>query len=646
MAIVKMKRLRLIALEEEKKTLFGRLQSIGCVEVCESEGKLTDPAWSALLHRDTAPIGELKAQISQVTHALNALRRYAPVKSGPFEKRPCLSEQEFLDSDAFHSSLSIVKAINESLVKITRLQSQENHLITVQAGLRPWSTLQYSLNNMSTEHVSISLGVCPASVLLSDLTQQLAEEAPLTSLVPVHRDRDQHYLLLLCHKTETNTADKLLKNYSYSTVQFKELTGTAAENIARLDQELAELVRAREAEEQHIATYTESRPALKHCFDRLQQDLSREGAREHLLTNGTILFMEGWVSADKLDTLIHTLDSFSCAYDFSDPEKDDRIPTLLKNPKWMTPINMVTEMYSLPAYRGIDPNPFIFWFFIFYFGFMFADIAYGIIIFTISSIIVNKYHPKNTMGYLFNLARYLGISTCICGFATGSFFGDVITVFSKEFLGMENVTLPYLINPLEDPMKVLIIAISIGIFQLLFGQCIHIYMGFRDGEPLEGILDVVPWWIVFAGIIVAVLTGSFLVLLLGALSLIATQGRSKKGFFGKLFGGIASLYDITSWLGDVLSYSRLMALMLATSVIASVMNILGTLAGNVFVFFIVFIIGHTFNIGVNLIGTYVHGARLQYLEFFGKFYVEGGIPFKPLRYNTKYVDVIPEKEAE
>jgi V/A-type H+-transporting ATPase subunit I len=171
-------------------------------------------------------------------------------------------------------------------------------------------------------------------------------------------------------------------------------------------------------------------------------------------------------------------------------------------------------------------------------------------------------------------------------------------------------------------------------------------MKIRDGKPFAGFLDVVPWWIVFAGIAVAALKDSFLVLLLGALSLIATQGRSKKGFFGKLFGGIASLYNITSWLGDILSYTRLMALMLATSVIASVMNILGSLPGSIIAFAIIFVIGHVFNIGINLIGTYVHAARLQYLEFFSKFYIEGGIPFKPLRYNTKYVDVVTEKEAE
>jgi V/A-type H+-transporting ATPase subunit I len=149
---------------------------------------------------------------------------------------------------------------------------------------------------------------------------------------------------------------------------------------------------------------------------------------------------------------------------------------------------------------------------------------------------------------------------------------------------------------------------------------------------------------VFAGIAALALAGTPVVLVIGVLALICTQGRHKDGFIGKLFGGIGSLYDITSWLSDVLSYARLMALMLATSVIAQVFNTLGALPRNIIAFAIVFIIGHVFNIGVNLIGTYVHAARLQYLEYFNKFYVSGGIPFRPLKYNTKYVDIDNEEE--
>ena len=188
-------------------------------------------------------------------------------------------------------------------------------------------------------------------------------------------------------------------------------------------------------------------------------------------------------------------------------------------------------------------------------------------------------------------------------------------------------------------MTVLIVGIGLGVVQLLFGQCVHIYMGFRDGEGGDALLDVLPWWVVFAGIALLALKGTAVLLLAGVLCLILTQGRHKQGLLRKLWGGVASLYDVTSWLSDILSYSRLMALMLATTVIASVVNMLGTLPGSLLDFIPIFLFGHTFNLGINLIGTYVHAARLQYLEFFGKFYKDGGRAFRPLRYETKYVDV-------
>lgn len=246
------------------------------------------------------------------------------------------------------------------------------------------------------------------------------------------------------------------------------------------------------------------------------------------------------------------------------------------------------------------------------------------------------------MGYMFQLGTYLGFSAMIFGFVTGSFFGDAIPVFTSTFLGRE-ITLRYLINPLENPMTVLVFAICMGVFQLIFGQCVYIYMKFRDGDPWEGILKVVPWWILFAGIAILALKGTAIGIWVGVVALVLTQGRHKKGVFGKLLGGVASLYDVTAWLSDVLSYSRLMALMLSGSVIASVMNILGALPKNIIVFMVVFVLGHVFNIGVNIIGTYVHAARLQYLEFFGKFYEEGGIPFRPLSYRTKFIDITEEE---
>ena len=589
MAIVKMKRLRAIALEEQRDELLARLLHVGCVEVTEPEDCLTDPEWTALLAKDTGAQGAVKAQITAEQSALKALDKYAPVKGSLFTKRSDISEADFFDAARQEKAQAAAAAINDCVAEISQLYTEENRYRSARDGLVPWETMSEPLDLDSTEHVEITLGTLPGAASLETIRGELAEQAPESELVAIHSSKELHYVVLLALKETAAAASSVLKPYSFSVVKFKGMEGNAAQNIAHLDEKLAEVNAKREEAIQQIKALGDQRSVVKDRF----------------LTDGTTVFQAGWVEEPKLDKLEQELTGLDCAYELGDPQEGDTVPTLLSNPKWMRGINMVTEMYSLPAYDGIDPNPLMFFWYIFFFGFMFADVAYGIII-------------------------YLA-----CTFLPGAAMPGWLQTFSAGIV----------VNPVNDPMKVLMIAICIGCVHLVFGQCIRIYMGFRDHEPLEGILDVVPWWIVFAGIAVLVFCDTPLVLILGALSLILTQGRHKEGgIIKKLMGGITSLYDITSWLSDVLSYARLMALMLAGSVIGMVFNTIAALPGNIIVFFVVFLIGHTFNIGVNLIGTYVHDARLQYLEFFGKFYKEGGIPFKPLKYNTKYVDIIEEEK--
>lgn len=652
MAIVKMKRLRVIALAEQRDELLSRLLHIGCVEVTEPEAKLTDPEWTALLNRDNGEQGAMKAKATAINAALTALNQYAPGKSGLLTIRTNVSEQEFFDDARTEKAQATAQIINDSVAEISQLYTEENRLSSARDSLVPWQTMEEPLDINSTEHVEIMLGTVPAGAALDEVKGSLAGQVPESELIEISSNKELHYLMFLTLKVKLGDAMDVLKPYGFSVVKFKGMSGNAMQNMTQLDEKLAEVVQKREATIETIKSVKGQRDELKLAFDRFNQQAMMEGVKDRGMTDGTMVFLEGWAIVPKLDKLEKQLKGLDCAYELSDPEEGDRIPTLLDNPKWMRGINMVTEMYSLPAYNGIDPNPLIFFWYVFFFGFMFADIAYGLVILIGCTLIAKKYKPKNTLGYMFSLGKWLGGATVIWGIFSGGFFSNLIPTFSETFLGITQDQFPHwlkvfcdgiIVNPVEDPLKVLILALSFGCVQLVCGQCIHIYMGFRDGEALDGILDVVPWWLFFAGVVVLALQGSALLIWIGVAALVLTQGRHKKGVFGKLFGGIASLYDVTSWLSDVLSYARLMALMLAGSVIGMVFNTLAAMPKLIIVFLIVFLIGHTFNIGVNLIGTYVHDARLQYLEYFGKFYKEGGIPFRPLKYDTKFVDVNEEE---
>jgi len=654
MAIATMRKLRLIGLVTERDALLDRLMQRGCLEVTEISGQ-TDPDFAALVTRNETDLGRFRTAYTQLDAALKTLKKYAPEKSGLFIKRRDVTGEELFSAGLWHDAEEAAAQITAAGARIERLHAEESSLRSDLLSYEPWCGTDFPLDYKGTREAGVLFGAVPATHPLEELEQALAEAVPEAQIFPAQCDKRLNRFALVYLLSRGDEVQDLLRRHDFTSAVFRETDGTALALADRTEQRMEEVRYQLDEYQQEIVDLAAHRGDLELCLDRCTQEIAREEAKEHLVVSGRIFALEGWLDAEQELPLQTDLNDFTCAWEFSDPAEGEPTPTLLKNPKWMQAINVVTEMYSLPAYGTIDPNPLIFFTYIFFFGFMFADLAYGLIIFLASTLIVKKYDPKGTMGYIFHLGRYLGISTAVCGFFVGGFFGDAITAVAT-WLGLG--ALPgwlqafcdgLLLNPMRDPMTVFLVSIVIGVVHLLFGQCVHIYLGFRDGHAVDHLLDVLPWWLLFAGIAVLALQGSPVVLLLGILALILTQGRHKQGgLLKKLMGGVTSLYDVTSWLSDILSYCRLMALMLATSVIASVANTLATLMPppvGIVVFLIVFVVFHAINIGINLIGTFVHAARLHYLEFFGKFFTTGGIPFRPLQYKTKYVNIIEEEKV-
>jgi len=466
----------------------------------------------------------------------------------------------------------------------------------------------------------------------------LSQEAPLSHASWAGESKSQKCLLLICHKSAVDEALEMLRQFGGSQLSFGTHTDTAFAESAGIHEKMEDLDAQIAALKDQVVALSETDAKLKLAADRLAAEIDQEEAKSLLVVSGSVFAMQGWVPVPAEDALGKRLGAYTCAWELSDPEDADDVPVQLKSNALTEPMNMVTEMYSLPTYKGIDPNGLMMPFFVIFFGIMYADMGYGVILIVLSLFAKKKWTMTRTISQMMGLMLQVGISTVIFGFFLGGFFGDLIPAFSESFLGGK-ITLWAAIDPLSDPLTVMIIALAIGAVQIIAGMVVKAYLCFRDGHPLDALLDVGTWWLVFIGIAVLAMGHGYWVLLAGLLSLILTQGRHSPTIIGKITGGIASLYDITSYLSDILSYIRLMALLLATSVIASVVNMLATMPGNVIAFFIIFLIGHAFNMGINIVGTFVHSARLQYLEYFTKFYEEGGRPFQPLRINAKYYHV-------
>ena len=651
MSIVKMKRIRLIALAQDRDALLSSLLHVGCVEISEPEEIPQGSDGTPLLHRDTAGVAQAKAQLTALQHALEVLRKYAPQKKGMFAPRGTIGEKELLDEKAMAAALSKAEAINEHAKVIGQLNTRQARLHTEQLALQPWSAYDLPLEDQGTKNVSILLGTVPNAVDFDAMAGAVMESADTAWLKLLSTDREQQYMEVLVHRSQEQTALEVLRTYGFSFSQLKELTGTVAENIRRLDQELSQAEQQRQQEQDAIRALGADSGEVEVCVDRVQQVLSREDAKERLLSGGAIFCLDGWAPAPEVPALEKALKAFDCAYELTDPTPEEypKVPVKLKNSVFSRCMNVVTEMYSLPAYDGTDPNPLMAPFFILFFGIMMADMAYGLLMIFGALFVLKKAKPREGTRNFMELVFWCGVSTTIIGAMTGGFLGDFIPQIIKIVNPESTFTMPALFTPLDDTVAIMMGSLVLGAIQVFTGMAVSVVNKIRSGDFIDALFDEITWWIILAGVALAIfgigtVAGVPVPLTVGGLMLVFGGTRKAKGF-GKVASLVGLVYNgVTGFFSDILSYVRLMALMLSGSVIASVFNTLGATFGNVILFVIVALIGNALNLALNLLGCYVHDLRLQCLEFFNRFYKEGGKPYKPLAIQTKYVDVIKEEQ--
>ena len=669
MSIVKMKRLRLIGMQSERESMLRQLQHLGCVEIDEPGDRKDDPDWASLTRSDTGALNEARDARSSVENALNALKKYGPKqKGGLLTPRPVITEGVHFDDGAYRTGLADAGQLVALERKISALYAEQNKLRTQKLALAPWLALDIPLETASTAEVAVSFGTVAASADLDAMDRALGAVTDLYELMRAGADNELKYLVFLCHRSAEEDCQAVLKEYGFSRAALRGWTGTAAENDKRLDEQMADAARELESTIAQVGEYASRKGALEQCLDRADQEIAREEARCRLLDSSSAFFLEGWVPVPDEKKLLEQLGQYTCCWETQDPAPEDYpvVPVKLKNNRFTEPLTTITEMYSLPAYDGVDPNGLMMPFYVFFFGFMFADLGYGLILAGACAFINHKVHPKGGFGQLIRLMIMCGISSAVIGFFTGGFFSDFLAQFTS-MLGLSQPVIPFLsvpdgvtgvpgplLNVMGDPMTVLVFALAVGFVQIVVGMAVKFWMLCRRGQVVDAILDIGTWWVIFVGIGlfaagIGNVAGYPVVLIIGCLMLLG-QGRTAKGF-GKVTAIIGAVYNgVTGYFGDILSYSRLMVMMLAGSVIGQVFNILGAMPGGgmppaigIPIFFIIFIIGHAFNIGLNVIGTYVHTSRLQYLEFFKQFYEEGGRPWRPLNIATKYVDIKEEQ---
>ncbi len=634
-----MKHLRLLGMESEREALLKAMQDMECVEISSIDGS-EEALKSGFAKPDDKALMSAQEASRAYRTALASLDRFAPEKKGMFRKRQGVSRAAFFSAESEENARTAAETINKDTRRLGEIESERTKNEALRATLAPWLTVDAPLGGADGA-LAVFFGTVGLNVT-DDALKALADSLDgLLTWQQASSDRSLRYLLVMCHGSVKERALSALRDLGFSTVSFRGMTGTAKENDKALAENLAALEKERQEIEQRIAGLGGKREALLEASDRAAIALRREEAKSRLVGTDKVFLLEGWLPADRCAALEKALEPFTCAIETREPTEDEypQVPVQLKNNKLTRPLNMVTEMYSLPAYGTLDPNPLMAPFFILFYGIMMADMGYGLLMMIASVIISKKYRPKGTSGELFSLLGLCGISTFIMGALTGGFFGDFLTQLVAIVSPGTVFALPKLFDPLDDLTMILIGSMALGMVQIVTGMAISLIEKCKRKKFLDAFFEEITWWIVFIGIALLALGKGAAVLYVGCALVLLGPIVQGKGW-GKLTGVFGSLYNhVTGYFGDILSYTRLMALMLAGSVIAQVFNMLAAMPGNVIAFIIISMLGNAMNFGLNLLGCYVHDLRLQCLEFFNKFYVDGGKPFRPMTLDTEYVDL-------
>ena len=634
-----MKHLRLLGMESEREALLKAMQDMECVEISSIDGS-EEALESGFAKPDDKALMSAQEASRAYRTALASLDRFAPEKKGMFRKRQGVSRAAFFSAESEENARTAAETINKDTRRLGEIESERTKNEALRATLAPWLTVDAPLGGADGA-LAVFFGTVGLNVT-DDALKALADSLDgLLTWQQASSDRSLRYLLVMCHGSVKERALSALRDLGFSTVSFRGMTGTAKENDKALAENLAALEKERQEIEQRIAGLGGKREALLEASDRAAIALRREEAKSRLVGTDKVFLLEGWLPADRCAEIEKMLEPFTCATETREPTEDEypQVPVQLKNNKLTRPLNMVTEMYSLPAYGTLDPNPLMAPFFILFYGIMMADMGYGLLMMIASVIISKKYRPKGTSGELFSLLGLCGISTFIMGALTGGFFGDFLTQLVAIVSPGTVFALPKLFDPLDDLTMILIGSMALGMVQIVTGMAISLIEKCKRKKFLDAFFEEITWWIVFVGIALLALGKGAAVLYVGCALVLLGPIVQGKGW-GKLTGVFGSLYNhVTGYFGDILSYTRLMALMLAGSVIAQVFNMLAAMPGNVIAFIIISMLGNAMNFGLNLLGCYVHDLRLQCLEFFNKFYVDGGKPFHPMTLDTEYVDL-------
>ncbi len=667
-----MKKLTAITPLRDADRLLRRLLRLRCTEIRTLPvDDLPDGGRLLRCDCETARV-EAERRVADVNTALRFLDGYTVTAKSWLGHPIDITTEVFETTGCRRAAEVVVKEVLTIREGRAEAQRDMRRLEDLRAALIPWLDHDAPLVGEETACCEVWPGLLPPGVLPEDIAADALgfEGVHLAVHEVSHRETGkgsaERYVSVLVLKKEAESALRILTDAGFERMRFPELPlpmGTARENNAYCIKRLGEL-------ENQLQTYTDRLRYLSRMLDDIAvlydieaTTLNTLREKQKLVTTEQCALLEAWVPADDVERVMRALVKLPCAFELTDPSPDEEPPILLKNNAFASNFEWVVGMYAYPKYGTYDPTFIMSIFYFFIFGIMFADVGYGALLVLGGFLLPRLLHMKEGMKRMLNMFGYCGISCILLGLVFGGWFGDLPYAIMTNFLGYESVeaakaaypifnglvvTLggePIALNPLENPLAFLVISLAVGAVHLIAGMAVKFVLLCREGKVFDAIFDIGSYWVLFAGfgLLVVNATAAWITIGVGALMIVATYGRAQKNIVMKFLMGLKGLYDLINYASDLLSYCRILALGLAAGVVGQVINLLATMGGPTPAGFIllvlVMLLGHTLNMAINILGSFVHTSRLQYLEFFGKFYEDGGVAFAPALPSDKYSTV-------
>jgi len=633
MAIAEIQKVQILAYSGLKQDFLSSLQEEGILQIEKADYE------NLGLNMPSTEVSHLDHLLHRLTNALEYLSQWE--EKGFAKKlvsqKPQIQRQERekvlkLDYVKLLEKIEdIEKKKNDTLLHIRFLEKEEEFL-------SPLMCLDLPIRLVAaTESTEVILGSMPFSSF-KELSSK--KEEALWVHVLSQGKRTVH-LLMVYLKAERESFEQLFKQLGFYPLYFTEpmleravsqdTVNDLAEKLRKEKTISGDKLQALENEGKDVAVYREQ---LMRIYDVLLNERGKFLSSKYLGETERVFFLEGWIKTQDIPRLEAKLQPYAELIQcyFRPPLKDEDPPIVLQNPSVGKPFELITKLYGLPQQGTLDPTLPLAPFFFLFVGLTVSEAGYGLLVALLSFLYLRFAKPKGGLKQFLTLLSVLGVATVILGTLVGGWFGFPI----RQLM---------VLDPLKDPVSFLLLSLGLGFIQVWFGTLLNMISGFKNKNYLRAIFVQGGWLVLLPSLVVYALTKHSL---WGILALVGAGGivffaSPSRNPFSRFFGGLYSLYDISRYLADVLSYSRLLALGLATSVIAMVVNTLCQTAlgipwlGWLFAA-LIFVGGHLFNLGISFLGGFVHSMRLQFVEFFSKFFQSGGKPFKPFELESKYVE--------